>query len=214
VDRGARTAISENMGIMTNTPPSVTVSDSAWRSPGAHLYFWSLAALAVVLDLASKGWVFTHLPESKPVAVVPGILYFVTRRNAGAVFSFWEGKRWFFIAASLVAVGFILQLFIQSRARQRWFHLLLALVLGGALGNLYDRLVFGTVRDFIYLSIHLGRHELWPAVFNAADMFLVVGVVGLLVGWLFGAFNMSGPCPVARPVVQESEPPKPRNGGC
>jgi len=190
----------------TNNTP-VNSSDTcerrtwAWRCGSAHGRLWITAVTAAVLDLASKAWAFAALAEGQSVTMIPGWLHFRTIRNPGAVFGIGSGKRSLFIAASVIAILFIVQLFYQSRSRQRGFHLLLGLTLGGAVGNLYDRIVHGEVRDFIYFSIVVGNKELWPWVFNVADVALVVGVLGLLLGWMVGAFDIAGGCPVARPAA-------------
>ncbi len=186
---------------MDNESLTVGTSDRAIRSRSAHLYFWTIALASAAVDLGSKWWAHHVLDPKQPMEIIPGLLHFTAVLNEGAVFGSLAGKRWLFVIASIVAMGFILQLFLQSRARQRVFQLLLALTFGGAIGNLYDRLVFGKVRDFIYFSIIVGGKELWPFVFNIADVVLVVGVCGLLLGWLLGKFDMPYCCPVARPIT-------------
>lgn len=185
--------------------PSPDVSDRAWRSGRAQAFFWAIVALSAGLDLLSKWWAFKFIRADEIMTAIPGVLRFNIIRNPGAVFGLGAGRRWLFIGASLVAVGFILQLFAQSRRRQWGFHLLLALVLGGAIGNLYDRAFHGMVRDFIF--VHIGPLEIWPWVFNVADVALVVGVGGLLIGWLMGKFDITGSAlPVARPVGPSAKP--------
>jgi signal peptidase II len=75
------------------------------------------------------------------------------------------------------------------------FHLGLGLILGGTLGNLFDRICFGHVRDFILFTgrAQIGGFQLaWPYVFNLADVFLVIGVVGAIIAWLAGPKGMPG----------------------
>ncbi|MFA5865571.1 MAG: signal peptidase II [Phycisphaerae bacterium] len=188
---------------MTESPAET--SNRALYSSSAQAFFWITAIIAAGLDLASKEWAFHVLKLSEKMEVIHNLLYFEITMNPGAVFGIGAGKRWLFIGASLLAIIFILQLFFQSRARQRGFQFLLALVMGGAIGNLYDRVLFGMVRDFIHFSITIGGRELWPWVFNVADAALVAGVAGLLFGWLLGRFEIGGSCPVARPLMEENE---------
>lgn len=164
-----------------------------------------MALFTLAFDLVSKWWAFAYIKEGEAFSVIPNFLYFQIIRNHGAVFGMGKGMRWFFILASVVALIFVLQLFAKSRKNQHFFHFLLAITLGGAIGNLYDRAAYGYVRDFIHTQILAGGKELWPWVFNIADVSLVVGVAGLLLGWLMGKFDMGGErtCPVARPVPQE-----------
>ena len=79
-------------------------------------------------------------------------------------------------------MGLIFYVFASSRAAQRWLHIWCGLVMAGALGNLYDRIFFGYVRDMIHFtgSIEIGGRSIgWPYVFNVADVYLVVGVVAV-----------------------------------
>ncbi len=179
--------------------------DRAWRSGPAQIFFWIIVALTAAFDLGTKWWAFEHLVTDEVLNIIPNFLQFSIIRNPGAVFGIGPGQRWLFIAASLVAMIFIFQLFAVSRKNQRVFHFLLAITLGGAIGNLYDRATAGTVRDFIHLAISVGGIRLWPWVFNIADVALVIGVCGLLIGWLCGKFEIGSSIPVARPVVPEKE---------
>jgi signal peptidase II len=141
--------------------------------------FWlALAGLVIVLDQASKLWVLSsfRFGESLPVT---DFFNLVLVFNSGAAFSFladaggWQ--KWFFVVLAL-AISVWLVVMIRQHAQERLLPLALALVLGGALGNVIDRLRFGAVVDF--LDFHLaGWH--WPA-FNVADSAITVGVVLML----------------------------------
>ncbi|MEM7577640.1 MAG: signal peptidase II, partial [Planctomycetota bacterium] len=114
----------------------------------------------------------------------------------GAVFGLGAGKRWVFISVSIVAV-FVLSWLFWFSPRGAWiYHLSLALVLAGALGNLYDRVLYGAVRDMLHMlpGVELpfglrwpgqggmrGSSEVWPWVFNLADMSLLAGVAGVMI---------------------------------
>jgi len=112
--------------------------------------------------------------------------------NPGAVFGIGPGRRWLFIGFTLIALGFSLWMFGRlTRARDRVAHVGLGLLISGGLGNLYDRVVFGCVRDFIHplpgvllpfgWRLPSGERELWPYVSNVADLLLLVGIGMLLV---------------------------------
>lgn len=145
------------------------------RRQGA-LGFGVLTAMAViVLDQLSKLWVFAHFVPGESVAVTP-FFNLVLVFNPGAAFSFladhsgWQ--RWFF---SVIALGITSWILWQLRtAKPRTcFSVALALIMGGALGNLIDRLWLGMVIDFI--DVHVaGWH--WPA-FNIADSAVCIGAV-------------------------------------
>jgi signal peptidase II len=97
--------------------------------------------------------------------------------NQGAVFGIGQGKRALFLTVSVAAILFIFYLFLTSD-RQPFYQFVLGLLLAGVLGNLYDRLVLGYVRDMIYIfpgRIVMGR-EVFPWIFNVADSLLCVGV--------------------------------------
>ena len=165
----------------------------AWQYPRAHVFFWFAVAVVLLLDLWTKSLVFRLIATEKTVRIVSGLLEFRPVYNEGAVFGLGEGGRWLFVIATFAAAWFIIQLFAQSRANQRLLHLLLALSLGGAVGNLYDRLVFASVRDFIAITAKLtDRIYVWPYVFNVADVALVIGIGLLLVGWVFGWIELQG----------------------
>jgi signal peptidase II len=147
------------------------------RLPKPEAWF-GLAALVIALDQASKLWVLAsfHLGESLPVT---SFFNLVLVFNSGAAFSFLAGaggwQKWFFVILAL-AISAWLVVMIRHHAAERLMPATLAMVLGGALGNVIDRLRFGAVVDF--LDFHVaGWH--WPA-FNVADSAITVGVLLLL----------------------------------
>jgi signal peptidase II len=148
-------------------------------------WLW-LSGLVIVLDLASKALASSLLVLHEPVPVFPGF-NITLMHNTGAAFSFlseesgWQ--RWFFtLIAIAVSAGIVIWLRRLSRD-QRWLAAALALILGGALGNLYDRLTLGYVVDFI--QVYYGKWS-WPA-FNIADSAICVGAVILVVDSLWGS---------------------------
>ncbi len=149
---------------------------------------------AFVIELTSRGrGIQSLLPMHTPRTVVPYVLEFQLVLNKGAVFGLGSGKRWFFVVFTLAAIGIGLWAFGRwTHARDRVAHVAIGLVLAGGLGNVYDRLVFACVRDFIHplpgVRLPFGLHwpndpsgEVWPWVSNVADLFLIVGVAGLMV---------------------------------
>lgn len=147
-------------------------------------WLW-LAAAVIVLDLATKYAASAWLAYARPVEVLP-FFNLTLLHNTGAAFSFladhpgWQ--RWFFAA---IAVGASIGLTVWMTRLRRHETLLaaaLALIIGGALGNLYDRLVHGYVVDF--LSFHLAGWY-YPA-FNIADIGITLGAIGLIWESVFG----------------------------
>ena len=140
---------------------------------------WLLLSLAIVVaDLASKAWVSRAFAPGEVVQVT-SFFNLVLVYNTGAAFSFLAGaggwQRWFFMAVSTVVSIAILWMLRRHHA-QRLLATALALVLGGALGNLWDRVTLGHVVDFVQL--HAGGYY-WPA-FNVADSAISIGVVLLI----------------------------------
>ena len=152
------------------------------------LAFEHVAGQPVVLNGPAAS---TRIHSHEGVMLVPKVLSLQLTLNEGAVFGLGEGGRWIFIAFSLVAAGVICVIFARSAAGRIVLHLSLAAVLAGALGNLYDRLRFGVVRDMLHLfpDVHLpfgwrwpnGSSEVYPWIFNIADVCLVIGLLLLLV---------------------------------
>lgn len=133
------------------------------------------ALLVLLLDQLTKFWVLTAIPEHKKVTVIPGLLDLINIRNRGAAFGFLnrsdiEWQFWLFLLATLAAVTAII-LLVRTSHEQPWLFRALGLVMGGALGNLVDRLRFRAVVDF--LDIYVGDWH-WPA-FNVADMAICAG---------------------------------------
>jgi signal peptidase II len=174
------------------------------------LWLWLLAALAFGLDQASKYGVFAWLPnERDEYTVVPGYFKFIHNQlNRGAVFgmgnTFGENANWFFAGFSLLALGFILYWSLQEEVRRsKWLTVALGLIAGGALGNLYDRVMFQGVRDFLWFFIEdkadPNKLHFNFAVFNFADSCLVCGAIMLLLHTFF----------VAKPAEQKPAEPVP-----
>jgi len=142
---------------------------------GREMLWWSVAAAVVLADHATK-WLASELMSSRPPLVVTPFFNFVLAHNTGAAFSFLaEGsgwQRWLFTGIAVVAAALI-SVLIRRHAGEKIFCFGLALILGGAIGNLIDRLAWGHVVDF--LELHVGPWY-WPA-FYVADSAITVGAV-------------------------------------
>ncbi len=154
--------------------------------------FWLGIALAViVVDHVTKFWVSSVLDYQEFIPVLP-FFSLVLVHNTGAAFSFladaggWQ--RWFFIAVGAIATVVIVRL-LKRHTQEARLALPLALVLGGALGNVIDRVVLGYVVDFLYFHY---RGFAWPA-FNIADSAIFVGAVWLVWDSLTGKHEASKP---------------------
>lgn len=151
------------------------------RSARPALRHWlALAALVLILDQITKFWVLARFRVGERVSVVSGLFDLTLVWNPGAAFSFLANadgwQRWFFVVVGIGASVFIVWLLWQHAA-QRLFAFALALILGGAIGNVIDRLLHGQVVDF--LLAHWFDRAYFPA-FNVADAAITVGAVLLI----------------------------------
>ncbi|WOD12144.1 signal peptidase II [Pseudomonas sp. NyZ704] len=157
------------------------------------LRWLALSALIIALDLLSKWFADTNLQMYQQVPVIDGLFSFTLAYNPGAAFSFLANaggwQRWFFVAIA-VGVSGMLIVWLARLPRQKIMEpLALALILGGALGNLYDRIVHGHVVDFIL--VHWQQSWFFPA-FNIADSAITVGAALLILDMFFGGKNKAG----------------------
>ncbi|HED35655.1 MAG TPA: lipoprotein signal peptidase [Gammaproteobacteria bacterium] len=138
-----------------------------------------ITVLAIALDQASKLLADSVLQYASPVEIIP-MLNFTLLYNKGAAFSFLASQggwqRWFFLILTSVVSLFIFLWLKKLKAHQRIQYTALALILGGALGNLIDRAIYGHVIDFI--DVYYQQHR-WPA-FNIADSVISIGACLLI----------------------------------
>lgn len=141
-----------------------------------------ISALIIVADRLTKALVSTHVALGDAITVIPGFLRITHWLNEGAAFSLFADSaspnavRWGLIAFSAIAAIAVLIALIRLGSRISLTTVALALVLGGAVGNLHDRIRYGSVVDFIEVHI-FGYH--WPD-FNVADSCIVIGACLLL----------------------------------
>lgn len=137
-----------------------------------------VSAAVVALDLATKAWISAAFQYGE-VKVVTPFFNLVLAHNTGAAFSFLAGaggwQRWFFTVVA-IAISAVLLVLLRRHRGPAFVALAYALVLGGAIGNLHDRITLGHVVDFVQLH---AAGWYWPA-FNVADSAITVGVVLLL----------------------------------
>jgi signal peptidase II len=156
-------------------------------NPGSSWRKWMIPAAAVVLlDQISKIVVERFTAEGFSRNIVPGFFTFVHARNSGMAFSLFADSNASWIRPALIlfsfaAILFMLWMLVTRRAGAGRTRFGLALILGGAIGNLLDRLVSGSVVDF--LDFHLGAYH-WPA-FNVADSAITIGAALVIFELLF-----------------------------
>jgi signal peptidase II len=149
------------------------------------LLFWLIALGGAAFDLAAKAIVFKRIGppgEKKPVTLVDGVLELQTSYNPGALWGFGRSfphSSLIFAGLSILAgLAICYWLFVRRAAASLVLTIALGLIMAGALGNCYDRLAFGHVRDFVHFHVDSIRFDC--AIFNFADNMLVAGAVALM----------------------------------
>lgn len=149
-----------------------------------HVLFFAAVACGVAVDLLTKYAAFAWIAHGAAVQVIPGVLHFSPAANTGVAFSMLSGKTLLISSISLVAVGMLTWMYVKSwREGPPVLLLAIGMIFSGALGNLYDRVLLGYVRDFIDFVPQLPLIGHW-AVFNVADICITVGVM-LFLFWEF-----------------------------
>lgn len=147
-----------------------------------YLKFVIVVAVVVVADQISKTLVMKYIPMYKSIPIIPDLFYLSHVHNPGGAFGFLARntsplRHWIFIGVAVLALGLIVYFYHRTPQSYRWFEIALAMIFGGAIGNLIDRLRFGEVVDF--LDVYIGPLH-WPT-FNVADSGVTVGV-GIFIG--------------------------------
>jgi signal peptidase II len=224
---------------MTSEQLKTTDQSSTLRSKRAWIWLLGTLVFGVVTDLVSKSLAFSRItdlpvhinrdqvlsepnlgnliPYHEAVVVIPKLLEFTLVLNPGAVFGIGAGQRWFFIIFTLIAIVVALVLFAKWTRPKDWTaHAGFGLIISGGIGNLYDRLIFGCVRDFIHplpgmkLPFGLtwpggGSDEVWPYVSNIADLYLLIGI-GLLLIYTWRQPDPNADTSNKQPASEDSVP--------
>lgn len=161
---------------MARTVPGLSARIESLAVTRGRIAFAVAAVIVFIVDRVSKGLVGANIAPGHEVAAIPGLVWITNAHNSGAAFGLAQRGTLIFLAASIaVAVGLVV--YAVRNPAPLVVELLLGLILGGTAGNGYERLLNGTVTDFI--TVH------WFPVFNVADSAISVGVVLLMVGYLF-----------------------------
>jgi signal peptidase II len=142
-----------------------------------------VAVVVVIVDQLTKLWIMTSFALHEQLTIIPGFFNLVYVTNTGAAFGFLAGsknllRQAFFVAVAILALVVIVFAYTHLKRQGKIFVYALGLIAGGAVGNLIDRLRFGSVVDF--LDFYIGSYH-WPA-FNAADSAITTGVGLFLLG--------------------------------
>lgn len=131
------------------------------------LIFGFCAVISFAIDQFTKKLVIDNIPVDGKIELIPDFLYITHIKNSGAAFGILQNHTDIFIIISFIAIILILVLKVTLNINSVAYNLALGLILGGAVGNLFDRFLLGEVTDFIYFTFF--------AVFNGADSFIVIG---------------------------------------
>ncbi len=145
----------------------------------------AIAAAVVLVDQLTKLWIMANFALHEQLNIIPGFFNLIHVTNTGAAFGFLAGsksllRQVFFVGVALMALVIMVSVYGHLKKQGKIFVYALGLIAGGAVGNLIDRLRFGSVIDF--LDFFLGSYH-WPA-FNAADSAITFGVGLFLLGTL------------------------------
>ena len=169
------------------TPISRLTKTPKMIANGSRAFAWyALSLLVLALDQFTKWLAETNLTFNEPIPVIEPFLNWTLAYNYGAAFSFladagvWQ--KWFFSGLALVMALFLTIYLTRAPRQAKLLSLGLALVLGGAVGNLIDRLRLGKVVDFI----HVHYADVWHyPIFNIADMAIMIGVAMIVIDMIF-----------------------------
>ena len=140
-----------------------------------------ISAAIVVLDQIFKYLAINNLKSVENVAVIDNLLYFTYLENRGAAFGIFSNQRWFFIIATVLAIILLMYLVFVKKIQSKIFNISVALIIGGGVGNLIDRVFLGYVVDYIQISF-------FPPVCNFADYCITAGTIMLII-WLFFCYD-------------------------
>lgn len=147
------------------------------------MFFYLFAVLIVLIDQLTKFIVISTMELYESIPIIKGWFHITSVRNTGAAFSILENQTWVFIIIAIVISFILIYLIYRVYREYRLLALILALILGGAVGNLIDRLVHGVVVDFIDVQI------INFAIFNIADIAITVGTALLVIYVIFNKNN-------------------------
>ncbi len=137
----------------------------------------SVSSLVVIVDRLTKYFLFRDLSEGESIRLIPGLFHITLVLNSGVAFGLFKGKGLFFTVTSALVMAFICLYIWRTGCKDLLTLTALGLILGGAAGNLIDRVLFGYVIDFLDFRI-------WP-VFNIADASITIGAFILAIRLIF-----------------------------
>jgi len=137
-----------------------------------HITIFSAALIVIFIDQITKFLIKTNFQLNQSLPLIKNIFHLTYIRNFGAGFGILQQQKWLLILISIIVIGFIFYYFDRIKNEELLLQVLVGFVLGGTIGNLIDRITYGFVIDFLDFRI-------WP-IFNFADSFVTIGVIGLI----------------------------------
>ncbi|ARC85257.1 signal peptidase II [Clostridium argentinense CDC 2741] len=134
--------------------------------------------LGMILDRLSKIWALKVLKNNEGIEIIKNLLSFEYLENRGAAFGMLQNKLWFLATTTFLVVGVILFYLIKYKPKSLLTRISFAMIISGAIGNFYDRVVYKYVVDFIL--VHYKDVYYFPT-FNVADIFVTLGTIGLII---------------------------------
>jgi signal peptidase II len=138
-----------------------------------NLMFVVTGIVVLGFDQATKYYVNVQPSNVFPIEIIPKFIYILKISNSGAAFGFFQNKTNILIVISIIAIILIVVLKIKLDLKSLLYNIALGFILGGAAGNLIDRIVWGEVTDFL--------HVVYFAVFNVADSFICIGFAIIII---------------------------------
>ena len=138
-----------------------------------YFTIFSIAIIVVLVDQITKFLIKINFELNQALPIIKSIFHLTYIQNTGAGFGILKSQTLILIFISLIVIGVILYYISSIKEKEKLLQILVGFVLGGTIGNLIDRLTYGFVIDFLDFQI-------WP-IFNAADSFVTMGVIGLVI---------------------------------
>ena len=165
-------------------------------TPSRYFLLLVVSLVIVVVDQATKIYIMNTMRLHESIPIIPGYFNLTYIRNPGAAFGILASsssafRLVFFVLTAIIALGLLGMIFYRLHPEDLWGQLTISSIFGGAIGNLFDRLRFGEVVDFLDVYVN-GYH--WPA-FNVADSAISIGVVSLLILFAVEKKNHEEPPP-------------------
>jgi len=157
------------------------INDATSTRPRALLIFLAIAVTCLSLSQLSSWLVNSSLSIGSSVAVVDGVFNVTHVRNLGGVFGMAQGKGWLFALFSIALISVLCWYLVKGKQVRQYEFIFFGFVAGGGISNILDRLIYGSVVDFIDIR----AIPFWNYVFNTADVFIHVGLWPLLFIGLF-----------------------------